>query len=148
MILYQSSMANSISTTLEKIAKPDVALLKAGDLFLLPANVPHSPRRADGSWTFVVERTRQSKEQDRFIWTAKSAAAGQSHETTVRFNEPSDAVATATAAMKADPKLATCSRCGGILSLRMLVAARESAIGRISLRLKPASRSQARGKKF
>jgi 3-hydroxyanthranilate 3,4-dioxygenase len=33
----------------------ELALLKAGDLFLLPANVPHSPRRADGSWTFVIE---------------------------------------------------------------------------------------------
>jgi hypothetical protein len=39
------------------------------------------------------------------------------HETTVRFDEPSDAVAQATAAMKADPKLATCSRCGEILAL-------------------------------
>jgi hypothetical protein len=39
------------------------------------------------------------------------------HEATVRFDEPSDAVGTATAAMKADPKLATCNRCGAILNL-------------------------------
>ena len=97
---------------LGKERKAELALLKAGDLFLLPANVPHSPRRADGSWTLVVERTRQSKEQDRFIWICEECG-----NTIVRFNEPSDAVATATAAMKADPKLATCSRCGGILEL-------------------------------
>ena len=37
--------------------KHDLAVLNAGDLFLLPKNTPHSPRRADGSWTFVVEKT-------------------------------------------------------------------------------------------
>ena len=101
---------------LGKERKAELALLKAGDLFLLPANVPHSPRRADGSWTLVVERTRQPKEQDRFIWICEECG-NMLHETIVRFNEPSDAVATATAAMKADPKLATCNRCGGILEL-------------------------------
>ena len=101
---------------LGKERKAELALLKAGDLFLLPANVPHSPRRADGSWTLVVERTRQSKEQDRFIWICEECG-NTLHETTVRFNEPSDAVATATAAMKADPKLATCSRCNAVLTL-------------------------------
>jgi len=101
---------------LGKDRKPALALLKAGDLFLLPANVPHSPRRADGSWTFVVERTRRPEEQDRFVWICEECS-NTLHETTVRFDEPSDAVATATAAMKADPKLATCSRCGEVLEL-------------------------------
>ncbi|HEX9274054.1 MAG TPA: 3-hydroxyanthranilate 3,4-dioxygenase, partial [Candidatus Binatia bacterium] len=96
--------------------KADLALLKAGDLFLLPANVPHSPRRADSSWTFVVERTRRPEEQDRFVWICEECG-NTLHETTVRFDEPSDAVATATAAMKADPKLATCTRCGEVLDL-------------------------------
>ena len=101
---------------LGKDGKAELARLKAGELFLLPANVPHSPRRPDGSWTFVVERTRHSKEQDRFIWVCE-ACGNTLHETTVRFDEPSDAVATATAAMKADPKLATCGRCNAILTM-------------------------------
>ena len=41
---------------LNENGRQDVALLKTGDLFLLPAKVPHSPRRGDGSWTFVIER--------------------------------------------------------------------------------------------
>jgi 3-hydroxyanthranilate 3,4-dioxygenase len=48
--------------------KHDLAVLKAGELFLLPGKVPHSPRRADGSWTLVIERKRTQEEQDRFIW--------------------------------------------------------------------------------
>ena len=94
----------------------EMALLRAGDLFLLPANVPHSPRRGEGSWTFVVERKRRSDELDRFIWPCENCG-NRLHETTVRFDDPSDAVAKATNAMKADPKLATCSRCNQVLAL-------------------------------
>ena len=101
---------------LGKDGKAELALLKAGDLFLLPANVPHSPRRADGSWTFVVERTRQPEEQDHFIWVCEECG-NTLHETVVHFNDPSDAVAKATSAIKADPKLATCSRCHAVLNL-------------------------------
>ena len=46
--------------------KPEVAVLKEGEMFLLPALVPHSPRR--GSWTLVVERVRRPDETDRFEW--------------------------------------------------------------------------------
>ncbi len=97
-------------------AKHELAVLQAGDLFLLPANVPHSPRRADGSWTFVVERRRSAEEQDRFIWVCEQCG-NKLYETAVRFNDPSDAVAKASEAIKADAKLATCSRCGEILPL-------------------------------
>src|SRR2546423_8403840 len=51
---------------LDESGKQDVASLKAGDLFLLPARVPHSPRRGDGSWTFVIERKRRADAMDRF----------------------------------------------------------------------------------
>ncbi|TMA08829.1 MAG: 3-hydroxyanthranilate 3,4-dioxygenase, partial [Deltaproteobacteria bacterium] len=45
--------------------KLEVALIQAGEMFLLPADVPHSPRRGDGSWTLVVERKRRPDEVDR-----------------------------------------------------------------------------------
>jgi 3-hydroxyanthranilate 3,4-dioxygenase len=96
--------------------KLELAVLKAGDMFLLPSKVPHSPRRAEGSWTFVVERVRQPQELDRFIWICENCG-NRLYETTIRFDDPSDAVLNATNAMKADPKLATCKDCGAILSL-------------------------------
>ena len=94
----------------------EVAVLKSGDLFLLPASTPHSPRRGEGSWTFVVERRRSQSEMDQFIWVCENCRK-RLYETRVRFDEPSDAVARATAAMKADPKLATCNRCQQVLEL-------------------------------
>lgn len=96
--------------------KQEMALLRAGEMFLLPGNVPHSPRRKEGSWTFVVERKRQASEIDRFIWVCEKCS-NTLYETTVRFDDPSDAVAKAAAAMRADPKLATCNQCGDVLEL-------------------------------
>lgn len=96
--------------------KHDLAVLKAGDLFLLPRQMPHSPRRADGSWTLVVERTRGSEETDRFIWPCENCG-NRLYETTIRFDDPGDAVNKATQALRSDPTLATCKQCGDILEL-------------------------------
>jgi 3-hydroxyanthranilate 3,4-dioxygenase len=96
--------------------KQELAVLKAGDIFLLPRNVPHSPRRADGSWTYVVERTRGQSELDRFIWPCEQCG-NQLYETTVRFDDPSDAVKKATDSLRADPALATCNQCRAVLDV-------------------------------
>ena len=42
--------------------------IKAGEIFLLPPNVPHSSRRPAGTVGLVVERKRIEGEQDGFIW--------------------------------------------------------------------------------
>ena len=96
--------------------KHDLAVLKAGELFLLPGKVPHSPRRADGSWTLVIERKRTKEEQDRFIWPCEKCG-NKLFETEVRFDDPGDAVSQATQSLRADPTLATCKRCGDVLDL-------------------------------
>ncbi len=43
--------------------------LKAGDMFLLPPNIPHSPGRTEGSVGFVIERVREGKGfKDGLLW--------------------------------------------------------------------------------
>lgn len=42
--------------------------LSAGDMFLLPAKVPHSPIRSEGSLGLVIELKRQEHEQDGLMW--------------------------------------------------------------------------------
>jgi 3-hydroxyanthranilate 3,4-dioxygenase len=96
--------------------KHELAQLKAGEIFLLPKNMPHSPRRADGSWTFVVERKRGKGEIDRFIWPCEECG-NNLYETEVRFDDPGDAVAKATNSLRANPELATCKKCGTLLDL-------------------------------
>jgi 3-hydroxyanthranilate 3,4-dioxygenase len=95
--------------------KHEIALIKAGEMFLLPALVPHSPRRGEGSWTLVVERRRQPYEADRFVWFCEKCA-NPLHETTVRFDDPSDAVKQATDRIRSDEKLRTCGQCGQVLA--------------------------------
>jgi len=73
-----------------------LAVLAAGEIFLLPKHLPHSPRRAEGSWTLVVERKRSEDEIDRFIWPWVNKA---------------------TNSLRSDPALATCKECGQVLDL-------------------------------
>jgi 3-hydroxyanthranilate 3,4-dioxygenase len=45
----------------------DIAI-KAGDIYLLPPNTPHSPQRMDNSVGLVVERKRREGEVDALQW--------------------------------------------------------------------------------
>jgi len=46
--------------------------LKAGDIFLLPGGVPHSPQRSAGSIGMVVEKTRSPEDIDGLQWYCKN----------------------------------------------------------------------------
>jgi len=96
--------------------KHELVVLAAGEIFLLPKHMPHSPRRAEGSWTLVVERKRSEEEIDRFIWPCENCG-NKLYETEVRFDDPGDAVNKATNSLRSDPALATCKECGQVLDL-------------------------------
>ncbi|WP_027002761.1 3-hydroxyanthranilate 3,4-dioxygenase [Hugenholtzia roseola] len=55
-----------------KIIQPDGTpadiAIKAGEMFLLPAKIPHSPQRPAGSVGLVIERYRKAEEKDGFLW--------------------------------------------------------------------------------
>lgn len=42
--------------------------INAGEIFLLPPRVPHSPQRMEGSVGLVVERRRLAHEEDGLLW--------------------------------------------------------------------------------
>lgn len=42
--------------------------IKAGEMFLLPARIPHSPSRPEGSVGLVIERKRAIEHQDGLMW--------------------------------------------------------------------------------
>lgn len=46
--------------------------IREGEIFLLPAEVPHSPRRPAGTVGIVVERRRGPEELDGFSWYCES----------------------------------------------------------------------------
>jgi len=48
--------------------RPRDLIIKEGEIFLLPARIPHSPRRQAGTVGLVIERTRRPEEKDGFVW--------------------------------------------------------------------------------
>ncbi|MBK6290439.1 MAG: 3-hydroxyanthranilate 3,4-dioxygenase [Ignavibacteria bacterium] len=46
--------------------------IKQGDIFLLPPRTPHSPQRPANTVGLVIERKRETKELDAFMWFCES----------------------------------------------------------------------------
>jgi 3-hydroxyanthranilate 3,4-dioxygenase len=55
--------------------KPRDIPIKQGDLFLLPANIPHSPQRPANTVGLVVEHRRPEKATDHLRWYCKKCGA-------------------------------------------------------------------------
>ncbi len=47
--------------------------VKEGEMFLLPAKIPHSPIRSEGSVGLVIERKRDKNDKDGLMWFSDTA---------------------------------------------------------------------------
>ena len=47
--------------------------IKEGEMFLLPAKIPHSPGRSKGSIGLVIERKRSKDQKDGLLWFSETA---------------------------------------------------------------------------
>lgn len=89
--------------------------LKAGDIFLLPGKVPHSPRRTAGSIGLVFERYRQPGEQDGFMWFCENCGNKLYEE----YTEITDIVAQLPPIMHNffdSTERRTCKKCGTVMT--------------------------------
>ncbi|MEP0366760.1 MAG: 3-hydroxyanthranilate 3,4-dioxygenase [Cyclobacteriaceae bacterium] len=59
--------------------------IKAGEMFLLPARVPHSPIRSEGSVGLVIERKRTKDHKDGLLWFCDNCNS-KLHETYFHLN--------------------------------------------------------------
>ena len=101
--------------------KRELLVVGPGETFLLPRNVPHSPRRPPGSWTLVVERQRRPDEADGWLWLCERCGH-RLYETQVRSGGPREdtpgAVPPWVAAARARlQELGTCPACGEAIAL-------------------------------
>ena len=88
--------------------------IKAGDMFLLPAKVPHSPQRTEGSVGIVVEKKREDKEIDGFLWFCEKCNEKLYEE----FFELTDIVKQLPPVMQRfydDVDKRTCKKCGHVM---------------------------------
>ncbi|WP_298139986.1 3-hydroxyanthranilate 3,4-dioxygenase [Flavobacterium sp.] len=66
-LFYQ--LEGEITVYVQDNGKKKAMKLSAGDMFLLPSKVPHSPSRTEGSIGLVIERKREGKDiPDGLLW--------------------------------------------------------------------------------
>ena len=66
-LFYQ--IKGDIQVTIQQDGKAVKVPIKEGEMFLLPANIPHSPNRDEGSIGLVIERVRKGTDyRDGLLW--------------------------------------------------------------------------------
>ncbi len=95
--------------------------IKAGDMFLLPAKVPHSPQRGPNTVGLVIEKVRPSDMLDSFAWYCESC----SEKLFEQFMPVADIVKELPPVMNAfyaDIDKRTCKKCGHVMEPPVLLS--------------------------
>ncbi len=93
--------------------------IRAGEIFLLPPKVPHSPQRPANTIGLVIERTRKSSETDGLMWFCDKCHE-KIHEEFFSLQQPKDIVVkmkSLIAGFKESEDKRKCSSCGSVLSV-------------------------------
>jgi 3-hydroxyanthranilate 3,4-dioxygenase len=88
--------------------------IKEGEIFLLPPRVPHSPQRGPNTVGLVIERKRETKELDGFLWYCENCGNKLYEE----YEYVTDIVKQLPPIFDRfynTPEHCTCSRCGTIM---------------------------------
>jgi len=84
--------------------------IREGEIFLLPPNVPHSPRRPAGTLGLVIERQRREQELDGFIWFCENCQE-KLHEEFIHLNDIVKDLPPVFDRFFKDEKKTTCRKC-------------------------------------
>lgn len=95
--------------------KREVVEVKEGEMFLLPANVPHSPHRVADTFGIVVERKRKSGELEDLVWLCDQCDA-ELHRVTMQLTDIGKQIKEGIDGFNASEELRTCHHCGHVMS--------------------------------
>ncbi len=93
--------------------QPRDLVIQAGDIYLLPPNVPHSPRRPAHSVGLVIERQRRPGELDGFEWYCESCGH-LLHQTRLQVDDIVNQLPPVFEAFYSSSELTRCQQCGCI----------------------------------
>lgn len=88
--------------------------IKAGDMFLLPAKVPHSPQRGPDTVGLVIEKVRAGDMLDSFSWYCENCA-NKLYEEFMPVNDIVNQLPPVMNAFYADEAKRTCKQCGTVM---------------------------------
>lgn len=95
--------------------KKDI-LIRQGDLFLLPAGIPHSPQRPAGTVGLVVEQARPPEADDHLRWYCPACGAVL-HDAQFHLVDLGVQLKPIIENFNASEELRTCKSCGQVLQV-------------------------------
>lgn len=96
---------------INKHGKREVVEVKEGDVFMLPAMVPHSPHRVANSYGLVIERKRAQGELEAFVWFCDRCDS-EMHRVTVQLSDIEKQVKEAIHSFNSNERVRLCKDCG------------------------------------
>ncbi|WP_084958738.1 3-hydroxyanthranilate 3,4-dioxygenase [Thermoactinospora rubra] len=92
---------------------PDTVHIREGQMWLLPANMPHSPQREADSVGLVIERIREEGTLEKFQWYCPQCA-NKVHEVELQVRDIVKDLPPVFEAFYTDEKARTCDNCGTV----------------------------------
>jgi len=89
--------------------------VREGEIFLLPAFMPHSPQRPPNTIGLVVERKRSQSEKDALFWRCPKCA-NELYKETFHLTNIVTAFKPVFDRFFGDPEKCTCKKCGNVLT--------------------------------
>lgn len=94
--------------------KREVVTVKPGEMFMLPAWVPHSPHRVADSYGIVIERKRKEGELEHLVWFCDKCNH-EMHRVTVQMVNIETQIKEAIEQFNGSEELRTCDNCGYVM---------------------------------
>ena len=113
-LFYQ--VEGDITVRIQDEGKRRDVTIKEGEMFLLPAKVPHSPIRPEGSIGLVVERKREPHHKDGLMWFSETANA-KLYEEYFHLTDIEKDFLPVFRRFYADEKLRTCPETGEVMEV-------------------------------
>ncbi len=112
-LFYQ--LEGDIVVKIQEEGKAVEVPIKAGEMFLLPAKIPHSPIRGEGSIGLVIERVRKGSDlKDGLMWFCDKCN-NKLHDTYFPLRDIEKDFLPRFREFYASESLRTCSNCGSVM---------------------------------
>jgi len=96
--------------------KPRAIPIKQGEIFLLPANVPHSPQRPPNTVGLVIEQARATNAKDHMRWYCRQCGS-LVHDKEFHLEDLGKQLKPIIEEFNGSPKLRTCQACGTVFEV-------------------------------
>jgi 3-hydroxyanthranilate 3,4-dioxygenase len=98
---------------LDETGQRQQSIVEEGEVYLVPANVPHSPHRPAGSWGLVIEIKRLPDQTESLLWICDRCDA-KLHEVTMHVANIETELKRAIEDFDRSESLRTCRACGHV----------------------------------